>query len=72
MNCFVWNEYTAKTTADDMISVMWNFFNIKVFGKFDRLKIWSDNCVSQNTCWRILFFYAFLIKTKKVIIQNNN
>jgi hypothetical protein len=67
MYCHVWNEYTAKTTADDIISATWSFFLKNIDEKFTNWKIWSDNCVSQNTCWRILFFYAYLIKTKKVL-----
>ena len=28
------------------------------------LIVWSDNCVSQNQCWLVLFFHGWLLKTK--------
>jgi hypothetical protein len=66
MNCFVWNEYIGKKTADEILSVTWQLFKEKVIGKFKKAKIWSDNCVSQNMCWKILFFYAYLVKKNLV------
>ena len=66
MYCHVWNEYVASTTADEMISVLWEFFQQNIENRYSDWKLWSDNCVAQNFCWKLLFFYAFLIKTKKV------
>ncbi len=68
MRCFVWNEYWGKKTADEIISVTWQLLKLHVFEKHTIVKIWSDNCVAQNTCWKILFFYAYLVKSKKVSI----
>jgi hypothetical protein len=71
MQCFLWNEYIANKTAEDIISVMWIMLQKNDFKQFNQIKIWSDNCVSQNTCWLILFFYAFIVKTKMVKIYQN-
>jgi hypothetical protein len=38
----------------------------QIKNNYDQIKIWSDNCVSQNTCWLILFFYAFIVKIQIV------
>ena len=72
MQCFVWNEYWGEKTADEIISVTWHLFKLQVFKKFPTVKIWSDNCVAQNTCWKILFFYAYLIKTKLVNVLSKD
>jgi hypothetical protein len=66
MYCHVWNEYIARTKADEMISVLWDFFKKNIENKYSVWKLWSDNCVSQNYAWKILFFYAYLIERKFV------
>jgi hypothetical protein len=67
MQCYLWNEYIAKKTAEDIISIMWKMLQEnQIKNNYDQIKIWSDNCVSQNTCWLILFFYAFIVKIQIV------
>jgi hypothetical protein len=56
----------AFKTADNIIFVMWKYFKQNIFGSYDKVKLWSNNCVAQNTCWRILFWYGYLVKTKQL------
>ncbi len=47
-----------------MCSVLWKV--LRPLGDENaHLIVWSDNCVSQNQCWRILEFHAWLVKTKR-------
>jgi hypothetical protein len=56
----------AFKIADDIIFVMWKYFKQNIFESYDKVKLWSDNCVAQNICWRILFWYEYLVKTKQL------
>ena len=45
---------------DDVISCLWSYYK-DLMDAETTLISWSDNCVSQNTSWRILFFHAWLV-----------
>ena len=64
MNCFLWDEYTAHKESDDICSTLYLFLQDKMdFNK--TLILWSDNCVSQNTSWKIFRFGFWLVETRK-------
>jgi hypothetical protein len=72
MDCFLWSEYDGKKTADEIITATYIYLKQYLTPKHQILKLWSDNCVSQNCCWKILYFYASLLykfKLKKVVIK---
>jgi hypothetical protein len=54
-----------KKTSDEIISCLWFYLSGYFYQEYSFIT-WSDNCVSQNTAWRILFFHAWLVFTKRV------
>lgn len=60
MYCYVWDEFTAKRTTDDVISALWLHLQ-KYVDSRKELILWSDNCVAQNTRY---------VKTNKYFLNN--
>lgn len=60
MHCYTWTEYDGKKESDEICSVLWKSLQ-SICDPNLHLITWSDNCVSQNQCWMILFFHAWLI-----------
>ena len=57
MRCLLWSEYDGDKRQDDVISALWNYYKPQLSPN-QHLISWSDNCVSQNTARRILFFHT--------------
>ena len=56
MNCYLWSEYVAETKGDDICSCLWK--QLQPFLNQNKHIIqWSDNCVTQNCSWKVLFFH---------------
>lgn len=71
LHCYLWDEYTGFKTADEMCSILWKMFKSHN-GAFKIYKLWSDNCVAQNTCWKLFWFYSACVrrlKLKKIVIN---
>lgn len=60
MHCYTWTEYDGSRGSDEICSVLWSALQ-NIADPELHLISWSDNCVSQNQCWRVLFFHAWLI-----------
>lgn len=71
MYCKLWSELDGTKEKDVICSVIWDF--LQPYMNPDKtLVVWSDGCVSQNCCWRVLKFYGWLVrigKFKKVVIK---
>ncbi len=59
--CLIWSQYEAHKKSQDTCSALWNLYQT-LKNPQGSLIAWSDNCVSQNTSWMLLFFHAFLVK----------
>lgn len=60
MNCFTWSEYDGTKQSDEICSTLWKIFDDLSDPEL-HFQSWSDNCVSQNQCWMVLFFHAWLV-----------
>jgi hypothetical protein len=60
-HCLMWSQYEAHKKSHDTCSALWVLYRT-ITNPTAHLIAWSDNCVSQNTCWMVLFFHAFLVK----------
>ena len=64
MHSYVWNEYDGRKTADEIVSCMWKFAEEHILlQNVDKWIAWGDNCVAQNTCWKILFYCSWIVET---------
>jgi hypothetical protein len=60
MHCYTWTEYDGTKKSDEICSILWKA--LETIADLDlHLITWSDNCVSQNQSWRIIFFHAWLV-----------
>ena len=62
MNSWLWNEYQATKKGDDICSVLWQQIQ-PYLNQNKHLIQWSDNCVSQNSSWKVLNFHLWLVET---------
>lgn len=71
MHCFLWNELEGEKVKDVICSIMWKFLQSRI-NPDATLVIWSDGCVSQNCCWRVLKFYGWLVRIglfKRIVVK---
>ena len=58
--------------ADEMCSILWKSIREIHKNGFLVIKLWSDNCVAQNTCFKLLAFYAAVVRKlglKKIVVK---
>lgn len=60
MHCYTWTEYDGRKQSDEFCSILWMIFD-HIANSNMHFQSWSDNCVSQNQCWMIIFFHAWLV-----------
>lgn len=64
----LWNETVSGRTGDDLISAYFAFFILN--GHKTTIKVWMDNCSSQNKNWALIVNLILLINSKLIEIKN--
>ena len=58
---FIWDETIAGRTAADILSVF--HYYLVLNGARPKIKLWSDNCSSQNKNWNLFVHIILLINS---------
>lgn len=63
----VWHEGISGCKKEDLVSSFYMFF--LYYREAQNLKIWLDNCSSQNKNWCLLLFLVYIVNSIDICAQ---